>query len=146
MCNLIYFSTTCPDDLAGDFGTYRLRRPEDHEHALTARALRHPHVWYLESGVGGCSCHFRCRIGIAGYDDYRFAPPEEWEEFDPVAAQGTKDFYARVSLLIGRGYEVDLVTTWSDEFDDELIYDVSISQVTPDEFWFFDYAIFRFSA
>ena len=63
-----------------------------------------------------------------------------------MAAQGTKDFYARVSLLIGRGYEVDLVTTWSDEFDDELIYDVSISQVTPDEFWFFDYAIFRFSA
>jgi len=145
MCNSIYFSTTCPDDLTGQYGTYRLRRPGPKEITLIGDVLKHPHQWSLESGVGGCSCHFSVMIGLDGYEHYEFGVPQEWMPDDPEHVAATADFYDRIKGILSAGYEVDLVTMWSEELDDELIYEVNLNQVTREEFRFFDYATFRFS-
>src|SRR5207248_386415 len=113
---------------------------DDTEDALTL--LQYPNRWHLASKYGGCSCHYRhwCKENGDCFDS-----PQEWMPEDAEDIESTAAFYELVTVIISAGHQVDLVDVWNGTSrEDVRVVDVSLSEVPPEAFRFFENARFEF--
>lgn len=140
MCYCVYLSTTSNEnfgELKADL--FRLVRPDAEEENLVQGQLAHPHLWYLESQYGGCSCHFRHSMGDT------LGPPEDWSPEDADHILSTKAVYEVITRIVAEGHETDLIDVWNgDEEDDLNNMEISVSRTPVDSFRFLEGFRFRF--
>ncbi len=142
MCYAIYVSTTSREDfgeLPSKLYQFLQITPEDDPIYCV---LEHPNLWRVACPHGGCSCHFR-HLACGGSDQY-FGPPQDWHPEDAADIEATGAFYEVIERLITEGHNVDLVDWWNDTPSEEIsTLDVSLGEVSQEEFRFFENCRFR---
>ncbi|MGV3617803.1 MAG: hypothetical protein ACO1SV_20960 [Fimbriimonas sp.] len=144
MCNSVFISTDSPEDLAAiasDQFIFESGQEGDREDCKGT--LRYPHIWFLSSRYGGCSCHYRHLCPESR--DMGFEGRVDWygeDEDDMIATQAVYDVLSR---LVQEGYRVDAVDFWEDASrDDVRTFPVSVSEVSREAFRFWEGCRFEF--
>lgn len=150
MCYTIYLSTTTEEDLSKltsevirfepilDWVPDPIPGEDDSLEGL----MCHPHLWFLVSRYGGCSCHYR-HLGKGS--DMRFGPPEDWSPEDDEDVESTQAVYDVFARILREGHELDVLDVWANTpVDSVSTIEVRLSQVPRESFRFFDGTRFQF--
>jgi len=153
MCHMLYLATDCPDDLwcknsdlvrFEKLSSERFGRQLSEPSSRSPRMLTHEHQWFVGS-KSGYSCTFRHLIRESV--SLGFGAPEHWfpEEQDAIAA--THQLYTILAAIIERGHHVELLDCWNGDEDKEVTrLDVSLTDVTIDDFRLFEGHLFNLKA
>jgi len=148
MCNLIYLSTTCPDDLSIIESPHFQFQPVSLElKDVLAKQLLYPCLWHMVDDTRACSCGFRCvpNIGPNRYAVPLFEEPQDWCPEDTDKVENTGAFHDWAMALLTSGEHLDLVSTWSNEWDAGEVHDVCLGKLPRADFRFHEGTTYRFT-
>ena len=139
---MILFSTDSEEDLSSASGGLFIVEPCEKDNPHEAEQyLQHPRKWQLICRYGGCSCHFR-RILT---EEPEFMGPADWLPEDEDDVESTAAFFEFAGNLVSRGHRLDLVDVWDSEPQLKGTLEVSLGNVSKEEFLFFEGFRFEFS-
>ena len=145
MCHMLYLATDCPDDLwCKNSDLVRFEKLSRETSSRSPRMLTHEHQWFVGS-KSGCSCTFRHLIRESV--SLGFGAPEHWFPEEQDAIDATHQLYTILAAIIERGHHVELLDCWNGDEDKEVTrLDVSLTDVTIDDFRLFEGHLFNLKA
>lgn len=135
MCYMILLSTDITEDLSLHNNSL-ITFPKNLPPLAEVNLLAYPHRWFVGS-AHGCSCGFRHLYSV----ELGFSRPEDWLSEESQDIEATLHFVRIVRDMLKRKVRVDCIDDWghesdSAEFDGTL--EVNLSQITDQEFRFFE--------
>jgi hypothetical protein len=140
MCYMVYMSTDCADDLSQQSSDLvRFERLTAESSSPCPSILKHEHKWFIGS-KSECSCTFRHLYYQSV--ELGFGEPEDWFQEEPDAIQATCQLYRILKGLVQRGHQVELLDCWTEEENDAAPIDVSMAEVSAEQFRLFEGYLF----
>ena len=145
MCHIIHVSTSSQKDLTQlPTELYQFVDVDRENDGPTLNLLAHPNKFLLLCRYGGCSCHYR-HSGALGTEPW-FGPPEDWNPEDEDDIESTRAVYEVFKRIVDEGHKLDVLCTWNSEnLENVRSMDVSLSDVLPEVFRFFEGVRFEVS-